>query len=75
LREIHEKTPAWFALPIDVDSWWRARSKMSVVKDGHSWRIEGDDAGRAVLAYAKNVEGKLVYELAQAPEVAMPNRG
>ncbi len=67
LRELQEKTPVWFALPTDVDSWWRARSKMSVVKDGNSWRIKGDDAGRAVLAFAKNVSGKLVYELRQAP--------
>jgi len=65
LRELREKTPVWFALPTDVDSWWRARSKMSVVKDGHSWRIEGDDSGRAVLAYAKNVDGNLVYKLPQ----------
>ena len=36
---------------------------MSVVKDNGSWRIEGDGAERAVLAYAKNVDGKLVYEL------------
>jgi hypothetical protein len=40
---------------------------MSVVMDGHSWRIEGDDAERAVLAYACNVDGVLEYELAQAP--------
>jgi hypothetical protein len=66
-RELRQKMPIWSALPAEVDSWWRARSKMSVVKDGHSWRIEGDDAERAVLAYAKNVDGNLFYELAQAP--------
>jgi hypothetical protein len=66
LQALREKTPVWSALPTDVDSWWRARSKMSVVKDGNSWRIEGDNAERAVLAYAKNVDGKLVYELPQA---------
>jgi len=75
LRELSDSKPVWFALPADIDSWWRARSKMSVVKDGNSWRIEGDVTRRARLAYARNVEGKLVYELAQAPEVAMPNRG
>jgi hypothetical protein len=75
LRELSDRKPMWFALPADIDSWWRARSKMSVVKDGNSWRIEGDVTKRARLAYARNVEGKLVYELAQAPEAAMPNRG
>ena len=75
LRELRAGKPIWFALPTDIDSWWRARSKMSVVRDGNSWRIEGDVTRRARLAYARNVEGKLVYELEQAPEVAMPNRG
>ncbi len=67
LRELREKTQIWSALPAEVDSWWRARSKMFVVKEGNSWRIEGDEAERAVLAFAKNVDGNLVYELAQAP--------
>jgi hypothetical protein len=66
LRELRESTPVWCALPSEINTWWRARSKMSVVKDGHSWRIEGDGADRAVLAYAKNVDGKLVYELPDA---------
>lgn len=67
LRELREKTPIWCALPANVDSWWRARCKMSVVKDGNSWRLQGDDVERAVLAYANNIDGKLVYELAQPP--------
>lgn len=67
LRELNEKMPIWFALPSDVDAWWRARSKMCVEEAGDSWRIEGDDTGRAVLAYAKNVDGTLVYELPRTP--------
>jgi hypothetical protein len=64
LRELREKTLIWCALPTEVDSWWRARSKMSLVGEGNSWRIEGDQSGRARLAFAKNIEGNLVYELA-----------
>ncbi len=67
LRELREKALIWCVVPADVDSWWRARRKMSVVKSGNSWRIEGDDTRRAVLAFAKNVDGKLAYELAEAP--------
>ncbi len=67
LRELRTNRKIWGALPVEVDSWWRARSNMSVVKSGNSWRIEGDDTGRAVLAFAKRIDGKLVYELAQAP--------
>ena len=68
LRELAGRVPIWCALPREVDSWWRARSKMSVVKEGNSWRIHGDDTGRAVLAYASNVDGKLRYELASVGE-------
>ena len=39
----------------------------SLVKDGDSWRIEGDGAGSAVLAFAKDVNGKLVYEVEDVP--------
>ncbi len=67
LRELREKSDIWFALPADVDRWWRARSKMSVVKDGNSWRIDGEGAERAVVAYARNVDGRLVYDLEKAP--------
>lgn len=67
LREVASRTPVWCALPAEVDAWWRARSKMDVIKDGDSWRIEGDVTGRAVLAYAINVDGTLTYELASAP--------
>lgn len=67
LRALSSKIPIWSALPSEVDWWWRARSKMSVVKDGDSWRIDGDDTGRAVLAYATNVDGKLKYEIASPP--------
>src|SRR6266849_3533081 len=54
LRELRQKTRIWSALPAEVDLWWRARSKMSVVKEGDSWRIAGDHSGRAVVAFAKN---------------------
>jgi hypothetical protein len=68
LRDLRETGQIWFGLPADIDSWWRARSRMSLVKQGNSWRIEGEGAERAVLAYAKNVDGNLVYELPNATE-------
>ena len=67
LRSLRENAGLWFALPTEIDRWWRARSKMRVTREGNSWRIEGDDSGQAVLAYAKKVDGNLVYELAEAP--------
>jgi hypothetical protein len=68
LCELRERESLWFALPREIDSWWRARNKMSIVKDGESWRIMGEGAERGVLAFAKAVDGQLVYELADAPQ-------
>lgn len=68
LDELRKREALWFALPGEIDSWWRMRSRMSIVKDGNTWRIVGDGADRAVLAFAKDVEGQLVYELAGASQ-------
>jgi len=72
LCKLRDETSIWFALPREIDSWWRARSRMSVVAKGSSWRIEGDGAEQAVLAFAKEVNGRLVYELAE-PERKLPD--
>jgi peptidoglycan/xylan/chitin deacetylase (PgdA/CDA1 family) len=53
----------WLALPREIDKWWRTRSRLRLEKDGQSWRIVGEGAERATLAYAKNIDDKLVYEL------------
>jgi hypothetical protein len=67
LNELRKRENVWFALPRDIDRWWRARSRMTLVKDGDSWRIAGEGSERAVLAFAKAVDGRLVYELARQP--------
>lgn len=67
LSDLRKHENLWFALPRDIDSWWRARSRMSIVKDGETWRIIGEGADRAVLAFASVVDGKLVYELPVEP--------
>jgi hypothetical protein len=71
LTEIRSQKNLWFALPGEIDTWWRARSKMSVVKEGDGWRIEGEGAERAVLAFAKLVDDQLVYELATGSRIAV----
>lgn len=71
LAEIREQRNLWFALPGEIDTWWRARSKMSVVADGEQWRIVGEGAERAVLAFAKLVDEQLVYELATDSQTAV----
>jgi hypothetical protein len=51
----------WAALPGEIDRWWRNRKLMTLVPEGSGWRIEGPDAGRARVAYAKLDGEQLVY--------------
>jgi hypothetical protein len=66
LREMQTAQKIWLTLPSAVDQWWRARSKMQLVFSENEWRITGEGAERAVVAYAKNADGRLVYEIAPA---------
>jgi hypothetical protein len=73
LKDLRSRTDIWFALPGEIDSWWRTRSQLRVERCGESWRIEGEGAELATLAYAKNVDGTLVYEL-EAPKTSVTGR-
>jgi len=66
LQALRARENVWFALPSEIDHWWRARSKMSVVAHGDSFCIEGGGAERAVLAFATSANGRLVYEFSKA---------
>jgi hypothetical protein len=66
LTELRERMNLWFALPRDIDWWWRARSRMSIVRHGNTWKIVGDGADQAVLAFAEIRNGRLCYELPNA---------
>jgi len=62
LGEIRASKNLWFAIPSEIDNWWRQRSKLHLFSDGENWTIEGEGADRAVVAYARQVSGNLVYE-------------
>ena len=36
---------------------------MQLVPSGNEWRIEGEGAERAVVAYTRNADGRVVYEV------------
>jgi hypothetical protein len=63
LSALRKQQNLWFALPDDVNRWWRTRHKLRIVRDGLDWRIEGDGADQAVLAYAKVKGKRLEYEV------------
>jgi hypothetical protein len=63
LRDRGAKEKLWFALPGEVDEWWRVRSKMRVVNHDGRWQIEGAGAERAVLAFARDSGHHLEYQV------------
>jgi len=68
IQAARQENSIWCAKPSEVDNWWRARSRMTVEKEGNSWRIKGKGAERATLAYARSIDGRIVYERSQASE-------
>ena len=60
LSEVREERKMWIALPREVDSWWRERSRMKIVADGRGWRIVGEGRERARVAFARVAGDRLV---------------
>jgi hypothetical protein len=73
LCDIKPEENIWVTLPSEVDAWWRLRSKLRIAYDEAGWRIVGEGADRAVVAYAQIVDDKLRYDLEAT--TALPMRG
>ena len=67
LAQLRDEKKLWIPMPGEVDRWWRQRAKMTIVEDQHSVRIEGEGSERACVAYASEMNGKLVYTLPPVP--------
>jgi hypothetical protein len=75
LNALRQEKNVWIAKPGEVNDWWRLRNKLSVVRDGAGWRIEGDGSERARLAYACLKDDAVSYRLEGAgpePRVEAP---
>ena len=64
LQQLRSSERLWFALPGEVDQWWRLRREMRVVERDGQWGIEGPGAERAKLAFAKLAGDHIEYEVA-----------
>jgi hypothetical protein len=58
----------WITTPGEVDCWWRQRAKMRVVEGQNGWCIEGIGSERARLAWASEIDGRLVLTLEASKE-------
>jgi hypothetical protein len=69
LQQMISREKIWATLPGEVDLWWRARNKMSLVArhDGGG-NIEGPGKDKATLAYAVLGPGGLTYEIGSSGE-------
>jgi hypothetical protein len=63
LATLRDEESLWITTPGEVDSWWRQRTQMQVVKKQDGWSIEGPGKERAILAWASEKDGRLVVSL------------
>lgn len=63
LAELRAEAGVWIPLPGALDTWWRQRSQMKLVRDGDRWNVEGPGAERARVAYATLNNNQVDYVL------------
>jgi hypothetical protein len=69
LGQVRAEGKIWMTLPREVDRWWRERSRMSVVRHGNGWRIEGTGKERAQLAFATLDGDRLAFTIEGQPQL------
>ena len=74
LADLRSQGQIWFALPGEVDQWWRARSQMKLVHEGGGWVITGAGSDKARVAYAVLDGDRLVYEFEPPGKAKVPQR-
>jgi len=60
---LRQEQNVWVALPRDVNTWWRQRSQMKLVRRAGAWRIEGAGSEKAALAMASLENDRLTYSI------------
>lgn len=65
VSELRGQRNLWTALPGEISRWYRQRSQMQLVRENGDWKIHGEGSERARVAYARLIDGKLEYRLAQ----------
>ena len=61
LASLREKQNIWIPTPGEVHRWWRQRAAMRLVETQDGWKVEGDGAERACIAYASEENGSLRF--------------
>ena len=60
----------WLPLPREVAQWWKQRHEMKLVNTGAGWKIVGNGAERARVAWAVAEDGQLLYSFDSSHAIA-----
>jgi hypothetical protein len=63
LADLRNESGIWWALPGEINLWWRQRTQLELRKKGNKWQIEGPGSERAKVAFARLEGGKLRYRI------------
>ena len=66
ISRLGQERNIWSAVPDDINRWWRERSQMRLVQEGDGWEIRGKGSERARLAYARIVDSRVTYRIADS---------
>jgi hypothetical protein len=61
LARLRAEANLWIALPREINTWWRQRSAMTLVRDGTGWSIQGEGSERARVMFARCQGKTAVY--------------
>ncbi len=61
---LREQQGVWTPTPGEVNLWWRLRRDMRLSFDEGSWKIQGNGAKKARLAFVRLADSEVRYELA-----------
>lgn len=73
LASIRQTRGVWIATPGEVNQWWRQRAAMTLASVDGKWEIRGEGSQRACIAYASEVDGRLVVTLPGSGELSVDN--
>jgi hypothetical protein len=76
LSHLRSTRNIWFALPGEVNDWWRQRATMQLARRGNGWTVVGAGSERARIAYARVIDGRLTYEISEPdnPHITVSDR-
>ena len=63
LSALRSEKNIWFALPREVNRWWRDRNQMRLVQRNGRWEIDGPGKERARIAYAYSDGQHVTYRI------------